>query len=119
MFAIAAILLASIIWALVPNTTIKYVLIGALAPLIIIGLLVEYELSLNKTIATKDAANNDKVCWYHIVVSLLCPAIGLPWGIRCLLSKQKRSGRVMVIISSFLIVLMIVLAQIKLSANSD
>lgn len=53
----------------------------------------------------------DQVLWYHVLVSVLFPVFGLPWGIINLCRKKKKSGATMVIIS-FILILSIMLIPI-------
>lgn len=49
----------------------------------------------------------DQVRWYHVIVSLLIPVVGLPWGITNLFRKKKKSGITMIIISSIMLLSLI------------
>jgi hypothetical protein len=50
----------------------------------------------------------DQVRWYHILVSILLPYIGLPWGIVNLCRKKKKSGATMLIISCILLLFILI-----------
>ena len=55
----------------------------------------------------------DRTRWYHVLISIVLPYVGLPWGIVNLCKKKQKSGLTMVIISS--IVLLIVFLPIILA----
>jgi hypothetical protein len=44
--------------------------------------------------------------WYHIVVAILLPYVGLPWGIVNLIKKRRRSGLVMTLVSAIVLILL-------------
>ena len=57
----------------------------------------------------------DRTRWYHLVVSIILPYVGLPWGIVNLCRSRRKSGLTMVITSS--IVLLIVFLPIILAPH--
>lgn len=54
-----------------------------------------------------DAQNKGNVRWYHVVVAVLFPYVGLPWGIVNLCRKRRQSGIMMVIIGGILFLFML------------
>ena len=51
--------------------------------------------------------SDDYIAWYHILVAIFLPYVGLPWGIMNLVKRRPRSGRMMAIISGILLALFI------------
>ena len=61
------------------------------------------------------SAERGQLRWYHVVVSILLPYVGLPWGIINLITKRRKSGLVMTIISGIWILVFVI---IMLAASS-
>jgi hypothetical protein len=47
----------------------------------------------------------DRTRWYHVVVSIILPCVGLPWGIVNLCRSRRKSGLTMVITSSIVLLI--------------
>ena len=47
----------------------------------------------------------DRTRWYHVLVSIILPYFGLPWGIVNLCRNRRKSGLTMVIISSIVLLI--------------
>lgn len=54
-----------------------------------------------------DEQKGDQVQWYHVLVSILLPYVGLPWGIVNLCKKRSRSGKALVIISTLILLVVL------------
>lgn len=59
----------------------------------------------------------DEIRWYHVLVAVMLPYVALPWGIVNLVKKQRRSGLVLVLISSFLLFVTVVAIVIGMSSE--
>jgi hypothetical protein len=52
--------------------------------------------------------NSGDIQWYHVMVAIIIPYIGLPWGIVNLVRKRRRSGLLMTTVSGGLLLFILV-----------
>jgi hypothetical protein len=50
-----------------------------------------------------ETENKDNVRWYHVLIALFIPYVGIPWGIVNICRKRRRSGITMVIIGGIIL----------------
>ena len=62
-------------------------------------------------ILTRHETRGD-IQWYHVVVAIIIPYVGLPWGILNLVRKRRRSGLLMTTVSGGLLLSLLVVIML-------
>lgn len=63
-------------------------------------------------------AERGQLRWYHVLVSILLPYVGFAWGIINLVTRRRRSGFVMTIISGVLIAILVIVMHVALRGHT-